>query len=96
MRKAILGVRIVVVFLVLWATGGATLAADVNLTNSVVGFHAPIGIDFQDTSGKLILSVNYPTGAGNNRGRQRHVLSADVIHPSNSPGRVLYSSCTQA
>ena len=35
-----------------------------------------------------------PTGPGNNRERQRHVLSADVIHPSNSPGRVLYSSCT--
>src|SRR5207249_473831 len=31
-----------------------------------VGFHNPIGIDWQETTSKLILSSNYPDGSGNN------------------------------
>ncbi len=52
--------------LLLLGSAGAALAVDLNLTNSVVGFHNPIGIDFQDTSGRLILTVNYPAGLPNN------------------------------
>jgi hypothetical protein len=52
--------------LLLLGSAGAALAVDLNLTPSVVGFHNPIGIDFQDISGKLILTANYPTGLPNN------------------------------
>lgn len=52
--------------LLLLGCAGTALAVDLNLTNSVVGFHNPIGIDFQDISGKLILTANYPTGVPNN------------------------------
>jgi len=66
MHKAISMFRNLAIGLVLWTTAGAGLAFDLNLTNSVIGFHNPIGIDFQDTSGKLILSVNYSDGLPNN------------------------------
>jgi len=52
--------------LLLLGSAGAALAVDLNLTPSVVGFHNPIGVDFQDISGKLILTANYPTGLPNN------------------------------
>jgi hypothetical protein len=52
--------------LLLLGSAGAALAVDLNLTPSVVGFHNPIGIDFQDISGKLILTANYPTGLPDN------------------------------
>src|SRR5271166_2034036 len=63
MRKAILGV--IVIASGLWWSIGASLAFDINLSPSNVGFNNPTGIDFQDTTGKLILSVNYPTGSPN-------------------------------
>src|SRR2546425_11532885 len=66
MHKVISMIRNLAVGVMLWSTATAVLAFDLNLTNSVVGFRSPIGIDFQDTSGKLILSVNYPTGSPNN------------------------------
>ena len=46
--------------LLLLGSAGAALAVDLNLTPSVVGFHNPIGIDFQDISGKLILTAELP------------------------------------
>ena len=52
--------------LLLLGSAGAASAVDLNLTNSVVGFHNPVGIDFQDISGKLILTANYPTGLPDN------------------------------
>ncbi len=66
MCKAILMIRNLAIGMALWATAGAVVAADVNLVPSVVGFNSPIGIDFQETSGKLVLSAFYPGGLPNN------------------------------
>src|SRR6266404_583307 len=66
MRKAILMIRNLAIGMALWATAGAVVAADVNLSPSVVGFNSPIGIDFQEPSGKLVLSAFYPGGLPNN------------------------------
>src|SRR5437868_1440537 len=49
-----------------WLGTGTAFAADLTLTNSAVGFNTPIGIDFHEPSGQLLLSVNYPTGTPNN------------------------------
>jgi uncharacterized repeat protein (TIGR01451 family) len=43
---------------------GSASALDLNLVPSNVGFNTPIGIDFQETTGQLVLSVNYPSGTG--------------------------------
>jgi uncharacterized repeat protein (TIGR01451 family) len=50
----------------LTATTGAAFAAAITLAPFVFTFNNPIGIDFQDTSGQLIMSVNYFTGEPHN------------------------------
>src|SRR5436309_8799956 len=45
---------------------GTSAGADLNLQPSNVGFQNPIGIDFQETTGKLILSDFYSTGSPHN------------------------------
>ena len=67
MHKATSMIRNLAIGLALWATAGAAFAADLNLSVSNVTFNAPIGIDFQETSGRLVLSANYPGGGGNNQ-----------------------------
>jgi len=62
----ILGSLALVVAAVLWV-GPRVMAAlnppvPVHLTPLAPPFKNPIGIDFQDTSGNLIASINYPTG----------------------------------
>jgi len=49
-----------------WMVAAPASAADLTLTNSAVGFNTPIGIDFHEPTGRLIMSVNYPTGLPNN------------------------------
>src|SRR5256885_12587409 len=59
----------------LFATGARVVLAvlkppaPINLTALVTvpaAFPNPIGIDFQDTSGTLLATVNYPSGSPNN------------------------------
>ena len=66
MHKAIWMIRNLAIGAALWAAVGAAIGAELTLTTSNVGFNSPIGIDFQENSSKLILSVNYPTGSPNN------------------------------
>src|SRR5258706_14773293 len=66
MLRAILVTRNLAIGVALWATAGMAVAVDLTLSPSNVGFNAPIGIDFQETSGDLVLSANYPGGGGNN------------------------------
>jgi len=66
MHNAYLMIRNLAIGLALWATAGVAIAADLNLAPSNVGFQTPIGIDFQETSGQLVLSAFYPGGAPNN------------------------------
>src|ERR1700681_625931 len=66
MRKAIWMIRNVAIGMVLWATAGAAVAAPIFLATFPFAFNHPIGIDFQDTSGQLIMSVNYFSGEPNN------------------------------
>ena len=67
MRKVILPVSKVLVMAALWAIAGPALAVDLNLTPfSGFVFNTPIGIDFHEPTGKLIMSVNYPSGSPNN------------------------------
>src|SRR5260221_791510 len=61
MRNAILSIRNLAIGAALLATTGA-FAVDLNLSPSNVTFNAPIGIDFQETTGLLVLSANYPGG----------------------------------
>jgi hypothetical protein len=59
------------------------LAVDLTLTPANVGFHTPIGIDWQETTSKLILSSNYPFGVGNNLDQADPVTgSFSVFAPS--------------
>jgi hypothetical protein len=51
-------------FLSLLAGGSAHAA--LNLVATAVGFNNPIGVDFHQPTGKLILSVNWPSGTPNN------------------------------
>ena len=56
------------VFLVLMSLTAArtTSAVDITLETFAGGFNNPVGIDFQDTSGKVISSANYFFGFPNN------------------------------
>ncbi|HEY3121132.1 MAG TPA: hypothetical protein VGL15_10955, partial [Vicinamibacteria bacterium] len=55
--------RIAAVLVVLGSVGLGTAAGDeVRLTAVATGFNNPIGIDHHPSSGKLILSVNFPSG----------------------------------
>jgi hypothetical protein len=51
--------------LVLMIAGGPAHAA-LNLVATAVGFNNPIGVDFHEPTGKLVLSVNWPSGTPNN------------------------------
>src|SRR5438105_10988815 len=64
MRNAML--RIVGTLAMLWVTAGAAIAAPITLAPFSFTFNHPIGIDFQDTSGQLIMSVNYFNGTPHN------------------------------
>src|SRR5882672_11488185 len=66
MRNVKMTARVAVGLVAFLMWTGAAFAADLNLAPSNVGFHSPIGIDFQETSGKLILSAEYPSGSPNN------------------------------
>ena len=67
MHKAVWRTRNLAIGLMLWATAGLALAApQITFTQFPLTVHTPIGIDFQDTSGLLIMSVNYPLGTPNN------------------------------
>jgi hypothetical protein len=46
------------------ATAGS--ASAVTLTPITTGFNSPIGIDYHEQSNKVVMSVNYPTGAPRN------------------------------
>jgi len=65
MRKLMLGARAGIIFLALWATSNVVLALTLSpFTNFV--FNSPIGIDFHEPSGELLMSVFYPTGSPHN------------------------------
>jgi uncharacterized repeat protein (TIGR01451 family) len=64
MRQAIL--RVVVTLAMLWVSAGTAVAAPITLTPFSFTFNHPVGIDFQDTSGQLIMSVNYFSGTPHN------------------------------
>ena len=67
MDKASLMIRKLAIGVLLWATAGAAAATTpIFLANFPFTFNHPIGIDFQDTSGQLIMSVNYFSGAPHN------------------------------
>ena len=57
MRRIAIAVALVGCFVV-----GTAVGNDVQLTRVATGFNNPIGIDHHPFSGKLILSVNFPTG----------------------------------
>jgi len=57
--------RKILVFLAMIACVVPTFGADVHLTQ-FGPFHSPIGIDYQETSGRLVISVNYASGLPNN------------------------------
>lgn len=66
-HKAALTAGIIAAAAMLQGPVGSAMAADITLqpfTGFV--FNAPIGIDFHEPTGKLLLSVNYPTGSPNN------------------------------
>jgi hypothetical protein len=77
MRQAArLVVGVVVTFVALLTSSGPAAAADVNLSPfSNFTFNTPIGIDFHEPAGQLIMSVNYPTGLPNN---------LDLVAPANA------------
>src|SRR5258705_10209834 len=65
---------------------GTASAVDLTLTNSAVGFNTPIGIDFHEPTGKLIMSVNYPTGTGSGPGSDPGNLAlVDPVTGTRSP-----------
>src|SRR2546429_1217379 len=64
MHKAILTIRNLAVGFALWAI--AATASALTLTAFSPTFPNPIGIDWYEPSGKLIMSVNYSTGLPNN------------------------------
>ena len=66
MKRLTRAVCFLISLMVPWIIAGTAVAVDLNLVPSVVGFNSPIGIDFQETSGKLVLSAFYPGGAPNN------------------------------
>jgi uncharacterized repeat protein (TIGR01451 family) len=59
-------IRAAIAAALIWVSAGTASAQDLTLTNSAVGFNQPIGIDFHEPTGKLIMSVNYPSGMPNN------------------------------
>jgi uncharacterized repeat protein (TIGR01451 family) len=64
MYKAILMIRNLTIGVALWVTAG-TVAA-ITLTPFSSTFQSPIGIDWYEPTGQLIMSVNYSSGLPNN------------------------------
>ncbi len=64
MHEARLMIRNLAMGVALWATAG-TVAA-ITLTPFASTFQTPIGIDWYEPTGQLIMSVNYPSGTPNN------------------------------
>jgi hypothetical protein len=60
-----LNARSALVFAALWATSSVAIAVTLSPFNNFV-FNSPIGIDFHEPSGQLLMSVNYPTGSPHN------------------------------
>jgi uncharacterized repeat protein (TIGR01451 family) len=66
MRIAKMAVRVVFGLLAFCISAGMAAAVDLTLTPFSSTFQTPIGIDFHEPTGKLIMSVNYPVGTPNN------------------------------
>jgi hypothetical protein len=64
MHKARLIIKNLTIGMALWATAGTALA--ITLTPFTSTFQNPIGIDWYEPTGQLIMSVNYPSGTPNN------------------------------
>ncbi len=67
MRKVMLKLRDIAIVVALSSSAATAFAVDLNLTPFTgFAFNTPIGIDFHEPTGKLIMSVNYPSGSPNN------------------------------
>src|SRR5262249_7207447 len=77
MRQSVrLALRITLTVLAMVGSAGPAPAQLINLTPfSNFTFNNPIGVDFHEPTGQLIMSVNYPTGLPNN---------LDLVSPGNA------------